>query len=224
MRILRSLVVIGLAVATRPSAAQRSDQPLPPARFGLTAGLNLSTFAGDGLGETSNRHGFVGGVDLVTPFNAIFSTQLEALYSMKGMKSLSSNPQNYAMFKLNYVEIPVSLRADAPTESVKPFAFTGPAFNLRVSCGADAVSNGATTSATCDQIESASSNGSKFRTLDVGWVFGGGLGFDVHDRRISLGARYEFGLRTITNTGTSKNRSLSFMASVEAPLPRRTGR
>src|SRR4051812_1972135 len=113
MRILKSLSVIGLAFASRTSLAQLSDTPLPPARFGLTAGLNLSTFAGEGLGPTANRHGFVGGMALITPFTANFSTQLEALYSMKGMKSLSSNPQTYATFKLDYIEIPVMLRGDA---------------------------------------------------------------------------------------------------------------
>ena len=85
MRIFKALSVIWLAVASRTSAAQRPEVPLPAARFGITGGLNLSTFAGDGLGPTANRRGFVGGVVLVSPFAANFSTQLEALYSMKGM-------------------------------------------------------------------------------------------------------------------------------------------
>ena len=217
--------MIGLAFASRTSAAQRPEAPLPTARFGITGGLNLSTFAGDGLGPTANRHGFVGGFVLVSPFTANFSTQLEALYSMKGMKSLSSSPQTYATFKLDYIDIPVMLRADVPVStSVKPFAFTGPSFDLRVSCGADGLLNGQATTASCDQIQSGFSNGSSFRTLDIGWVFGGGLGFDVHERRLSLSARYEVGLRTIATEGSSKNRAFSIMASVEAPLPRRTRR
>lgn len=226
MRILGSLIVIALAAAGRAAPAQRVDTPLPSARFGFTAGLNLSTFAGEGLGATDDRHGFVGGVVLVTPFAPNFSTQLEALYSMKGMKSLGPNSQNYATFKLNYVEIPLTLRGDAPASWwLKPFAFTGPAFDFRVSCGADVVVNGNTTSASCDDLQSSSPpTAVKFRTFDVGWLFGGGLGFDYHDRRISLGARYEAGLRTIREQGSSKNRALSFMASVEAPLPRRTRR
>jgi hypothetical protein len=107
---------------------------------------------------------------------------------------------------------------------VKPFAFTGPAFDFKVSCAAEAVASGKTTTETCGELESAFSSGSKFRTFDLGWVFGGGLGFDVNNRRVSLAARYEVGLRTITTPGSSKNRALSFMASVEAPLPRRTRR
>jgi hypothetical protein len=225
MRALRLLSAVLLAGVGRISLAQRPETPLPPTRFGLTAGLNLTTFAGDGLGATANRHGFVGGVDLVTPFTQNFSTQVEALYSMKGMKSLGSNPQNYALFKLDYVDIPVMLRGDLPvTPAFQPFVLTGPSFDIKVSCGGDAVSGGNTTTATCDEIEAGSSSGTKFRTLDVGWVFGGGLGFDFHNRRISFSARYEAGLRTIATKGTSKNRALSFMASVEAPLPRKVRR
>lgn len=226
MRTLKSLAPIALAAALQTSGAQLVDQPLPGARWGFTAGLNQSTFAGDGLGPTSSRHGFVGGVDLVTPFKPNFSTQLEALYSMKGMKSLGSSSSNYAMFKLDYIELPVLLRADASlTSAVKAFAFTGPSFGFRVSCGADVVQNGNETSNSCDDVQRVfSASGSKLRTFDVGWVLGGGLGFDVRNRRVSFGARYEAGLRTIGSQGSSKNRALSFMASVEAPLPRRTGR
>jgi hypothetical protein len=225
MRISIAVSVIGLAFASRTSAAQRFETPLPPAMFGITGGLNLSTFAGEGLGSTATRHGIVGGLMLVSPFAANFSTQLEALYSMKGMKSLSSSPQTYATFKLDYIEIPVMLRADVPlSTSVKPFAFTGPSFDIKVSCGGDGLVNGKATTATCAQIESGFSNGNKFQTLDVGWVVGGGLGFDIHERRVSLGVRYEVGLRTIATTGTSKNRALSLMASIEAPLPRKTRR
>jgi hypothetical protein len=224
MRNLRSLVVIALVIASRTSVAQLADSPLPGARFGLTAGVNLSTFDGEGLGPTSNRHGFIGGVVLATPFASNFSTQLEALYSMKGMKSLSSNSANYAMFKLDYIEIPLMLRGDAPVSMpVKPFAFTGPAFDFQVSCGSDVVAAGNSTSASCDDIESSSSS-LKFRSFDVGWVVGGGLGFDARGRKISVSTRYEIGLRGITTVGASKNRALSFMVGVEAPLPRRTGR
>jgi hypothetical protein len=226
MRIRRSLSVIVLAVASQTSVAQLTDTPIPGARFGFTAGLNLSKFAAKDLGPTSNRQGFIGGAVLVTPFTPNFSTQLEALYSMKGMKSLSSsNSANYATFKLNYIEIPVMLRGDAPVSMpVKPFAFTGPAFDFQVSCGSDVIANGRSTSESCNDIESSASSGLKFNKFDVGWVFGGGLGFDVNNRRVSVSARYEVGLRTITSTGSSKNRALSFMASVEAPLPRRTRR
>jgi hypothetical protein len=223
MRILGSLTVIALAIASRIAGAQLTETGLPRAMFGLTGGLNLTTFAGDGLGPTENRHGFVGGAMLTTPFTPVFSTQLELLYAMKGMKSLSSNPATYAMFKLNYLEVPLMLRADAPmSTSVKPFAFTGPAFDFKVSCGGDGVANGVTTSFSCDDLKSGSGGAVTSRTFDVGWVLGGGLGFPFHNRRISLSARYELGLRTISENGSSKNRALSFMASIEAPLPRKT--
>lgn len=220
MRILGSVVAIALAVASRTSFAQLTDTPLPPARFGFTGGLNLTTFAGNGLGPTADRRGFVGGVDFVTPFTPSFSTQIEALYAMKGMKSLGVNSSGYAMFKLDYIEIPVMLRGDLPLSgSFKPFAFTGPALDIKVHCWSDVVANGTTVlSESCSQ---SSSGIQKFNNPDVGWVMGGGAGFDFHNRRISFEARYEVGLRPILAGGSSKNRALSFMAAVEAPLPRR---
>ena len=225
MRILGSLSVVALALASRSTAAQLVENSIPAARIGLVAGLNMTKFSGDGLGPTDNRNGFVGGLTLVTPFTPVFSTQLDLLYAMKGMKSLSSNPANYAVFKLDYLEIPVMLRADLPLASpVKPFAFTGPVIDFQVSCSGDEVTGGKTISATCKEIESAFSSGAKFQKLDYGWVLGGGLGFDYHNRRISVGARYELGLRSVLTGGSSKNRALSLMASVEAPLPRKTRR
>lgn len=221
MRNHRSLSLIVLAFTARTVQAQLVVNSLPPARFGVTAGLNRTTFDGEGLGPTDHRTGFVGGGVLVTPFTPDFSTQLELLYAMKGMKSLASNRTDYALFKLSYLEVPVMVRGDLPLSSaVKPFAFTGPALDFKLSCSSDEVVGGnVTNSFDCDQIP-----GLKLRTMDVGWVLGGGLGFDYHNRRISLGARYELGLRTLSDGGTSKNRALSFMASVEAPLPRRSHR
>ena len=98
MRVLRIPSLVALAIASRAVGAQLVVNSLPPARFGLTAGVNVTTFAGDGLGPTDNRTGFIGGGVLVTPFTPVFSTQLELLYAMKGMKSLSpSNAANYAL-------------------------------------------------------------------------------------------------------------------------------
>jgi hypothetical protein len=224
MRIFKSLPVIALALAGGTSGAQLAVSTIPAARFGVTGGLNLTTFSGDGLGATADRKGFIGGAVLVTPFTQTFSTQLELLYAMKGMKSLGPSGGDYALFKLDYVEVPVMLRADAPISSaIKPFAFTGPSFDFKVSCGADAVGNGTPFSVNCGQITSGTGT-FKPRTLDIGWVLGGGLGFDYHDRRIGLSARYEAGLRSIREGGSAKHRALSFMASVEAPLPRKTRR
>ena len=47
------------------------------------------------------------------------------------------------------------------------------------------------------------------------------VAFDVGSRTLSLGARYELGMRDIAAGGKLKNRTLSFMASMEAPVPRK---
>ena len=77
------------------------------------------------------------------------------------------------------------------------------------------------TETTAFQLEALYAMKGEFKTVDVGWVFGGGLAFAAGRRAITIGARYEVGLRNITTVGDTKNRALSLVASVEVPLPRR---
>ena len=195
------LIALCLVIARGAGAQFRTD-PLPPARVGLTAGVSFARVAGDGFADVTIRRGFVGGASVITPFTETTAFQLEALYAMKGA-SLRNGAGSTASVGLDYVEIPLMLRRDVRlSNGMRPFAYSGPALNLKV-------------------LERDDPAAGEFKTVDVGWVFGGGLAFAAGRRAITIGARYEVGLRNITTVGDTKNRVLSFVASVEVPLPRR---
>src|SRR5215208_5394330 len=135
MRIRHSLPLLVL-FAWRDVAGQLTTMSLPGARFGIVGGVNLSKFAAPDLGPIANRKGFMGGVSLITPFKLNWATQVEVLYSMKGMKSLSETSSNTATFKLDYIEIPLMLRGGVPMSGrVRPLVYAGPALNFRIRCG-----------------------------------------------------------------------------------------
>ena len=195
------LIALCLAIARDAGAQFRSD-PLPPARVGLTAGVGFARVAGKGYADVATRHGFVGGASVITPFTNNMAFQLEALYAMKGA-SLRTGAGSSPSVGLDYVEIPLMLRGDVRLSGkMRPFAYSGPALSLKV-------------------LERDDPATGEFKAVDVGWVFGGGLAFAAGHRAITMGARYELGLRNITTVGETKNRVLSLVASVEAPLPRR---
>jgi hypothetical protein len=216
-RPLRLLSLICALSVPLEARAQFTDTPLPPTRLGLTAGVNLAKLAAPNLENVSNRDGFVGGASLVTPFAPNMAFQIEALYSMKGAVQTTTPPApaSKTTYILNYIEIPVMLRGDVQLlRTVRPFVYTGPALGIRIGCGLKNVAPTGTTSATCDEL-----SGQEFNRFDIGWMLGGGLSFDAGGRTISLAARYEHGFRNITTDNQIRNRVLSFMASVEAPLP-----
>jgi hypothetical protein len=193
------LIALCLVIARDAGAQFRSD-PLPPARVGLTGGVSFARVAGEGFADVTMRRGFVGGASVISPFSENMAFQLEALYAMKGAL-LRNGAGSTASVGLDYVEIPLMLRGDVRlSNGMRPFAYSGPALNLKV-------------------LERDDPAG-EFKTVDVGWVFGGGLAFAAGRRAISIGARYEVGLRNITTVGDTKNRVLSLVASVEVPLPR----
>lgn len=220
-RSLLFTLVAALLPAIRSARAQLSSEPLPPTRLGLTAGANFATLNGPNFRGGPSRNGFVGGIVLVTPFSPRMAFQLEALYAMKGGVSHPTSTST-ATLGLDYIEIPVMLRADIPASTrVRPFVYSGPALNYRVHCGIDASSSFGSQTASCDELEASDPTVGTFNTFDVGWIFGGGVAFDAHGRALTIGGRYELGLRGIASKDDAKNRLWSIVASLEVPLPQR---
>src|SRR5215211_3696797 len=86
--------------------------PLPAKRFGIVAGINSSTVAGDETEDASRRTGVIAGILLSVPVAPNFAIQPEFLYSMKGAKFGDSDAAGTV--KLDYAEIPILLRIDVP--------------------------------------------------------------------------------------------------------------
>ena len=182
--------------------------------------MNRATFDSDA--DLASRNAFVGGLSFLNPLSATMAFQLDILYSMKGAKSNDPSSNSSATLKFNYLSFPAMIRAEFPAAGrIRAFLHGGAAFDFRLSCSGDATFAGQKETATCDQLAEELSSDKSFSRFDWGPVLGGGVAFDVGSRTLSLGARYEIGMRDIAAGGKLKNRTLSFIASMEAPVPRK---
>ena len=214
LRNVRLLLAAGITMLPL-FATHAQTTVVPPARIGVTLGVNSSTLSGDNDGETSRRTGVIGGAFAVIPTTPVFSVQPELLFTMKGAKT--SEQGITGTLKLNYLEIPVLGRFDISAGSgVKPFVYAGPAISFNLSCTAQVSGSGINISGDCEDEDT----GESVKKVDYSGVIGGGLKFDVSGRAFAIGARYTHGFASIGDNGDAKNRTLSLLASLEFPWPK----
>ena len=147
--------------------------------FGVKAGLNLANAMGDDAEETSMKIGAVGGVFMCYDITEIFALQPELLFTMKGAKY--DEGDTTMSWKLNYIEIPVLLRVNLPTEGkIKPMLYAGPALGILMSAK--------------DEDEDIKDY---LKTMDIGVVAGAGVAYQLEKGAISFEARYEVGMSTV---------------------------
>jgi hypothetical protein len=210
-------LVLGLAIAARLDA-QATGEPL---RIGVIGGLNLAKFGGEDTADNlENRVGLLGGLSLTKARPGALGFEIDGLYSMKGAKS--SGAASEATFKLDYLEVPLLLRYDFPVAgTIRPHLAVGPSVALRVGCSAEGRSGGVTVSLDCDDAGDESF-GSDLRTFDAGIVVGGGVDFTAGRNTLTLGARYSYGLLSISGGDdiNTKNRVISLFAGFAIPLSR----
>jgi hypothetical protein len=209
-------------MSAAPTAnAQLQVYSLPPARIGLIGGMNRATFDSDAPGLT-NRSAFVGGISYINPLSTVRAFQMDILYSSKGAKSVDAASNSSATLMFNYITVPLMLRTEFPTTSrARAFLHGGAALDYRIGCGGEATFAGQKSTSSCDELRESLAPGKSFKRFDWGPMLGGGVSLDVGSRTLSVGVRYELGMRDIASgEGHLKNRTLSFVASLEAPLPR----
>ncbi len=147
--------------------------------FGVKAGLNLANVMGDDAEETSMKVGAVGGVFMCYDITEIFALQPELLFTMKGAKY--DEGDTTMSWKTNYIEIPVLLRVNLPTEGkIKPMLYAGPALGILMSAK--------------DEDEDMKDY---LKTMDIGIVAGAGVAYQLEKGAISFEARYEIGMGTV---------------------------
>ena len=118
-------LVLCLVFVVGPAAAQMG--------FGIKGGLNFAELSDvetvdtlDKL-ESESKTDFVGGAYLKFPLGAL-RLQIEGLYSLKGGEGqYSNNGLGSAPWEtqLTYLEIPVLLKYEFPTSTLKPFLYGG---------------------------------------------------------------------------------------------------
>jgi hypothetical protein len=158
----------------------------------LKGGLSYGNVSNEGLfpGNVNSRTGFALGIGAATGGPIGFG--LEALYAQRGMTS--SAP--LASRRLDYVDVPLYVRAALPMGPVQPFFYLGPQISFEVKCGSDGRSCPDTGR---DKVTYAG-------VIGAGARLGTGTG-------MSLEARYIYGLTdlrysTVTTSASYRTRSL----------------
>ena len=117
------------------AAALLLAMPAPaPAQSGIEVkgGFSYGNVSNRGLlpGALRERTGFAVGVGVGVSRN-LLAFGAEALYAQRGVES-SSEPDSSR--KLDYVDVPLYVRAALPLASVTPFAYAGPQLSFEVRC------------------------------------------------------------------------------------------
>ena len=191
-------------------------------RVGVIAGLNVANFGGDDTPEDlKSRTALLGGLSLVRARPGALGFEIDALYSMKGAKSTGvfEGVRSEAVFKLSYIELPLLARVEIPTAGgVRPHLVLGPSLALRVGCGAELSSRGASLTVKCEEFQE--SLDIDLKSFDLGVTAGGGIDFAAGRHTFTVGARYTYGLISIAKNDDTKNRAIQLVLGLSMPLDR----
>jgi opacity protein-like surface antigen len=164
--------------------------------FMTFGGTDSEVFENETGFDKSSRTGFALGAFAEWQINNTWAVEPQLLYIQKGAK-YKGNPaggtSGEATIKLDYVQIPVLLKAEYAKEgvSVVPGVFFGPAIGFKVGCSFGVEADGQSDSVKCDDA------GASVQDTDFSLVFGAGVELD----RLSLQVRYDLGLTNIDRDG-----------------------
>lgn len=187
----RGALVLALLTAPAALAAQ--------VEFGLKGGASFGNISNKGVlpGDLGTRTGFAAGASL--GFRAqVVGVGIEALYAQRGLSSDAADQ------KLDYVDIPVYLKLQAPTPGISPFGYLGPQVSFEVTCK----------NADLDCVDTGRS------TTDYAGVVGAGVKIGNESAiGFTIEARYIYGLKdlklsTVTSDDSFKTRSFLILGGI----------
>lgn len=174
MRVLSNLavVLVCLLLLPPPSSAHLS--------LGFQGGLSLATMGGDDASdEIGYRTGVGVGASLAIPVSDVVSIQPEVLYLQKGATDNLDGVD--FTFEANYVEVPLFLKIDVPTEGiVDPYFMFGPAIGFNAECQFTGEEDRVSIEVNCDEA------GLDIKSVDFGGVVAAGLGIETGPGEIML--------------------------------------
>lgn len=186
------LSTLVLTLAAAPASAQ--------VEFGLKGGASFGNISNKGLlpGNLKTRTGWAAGASL--GFRArLLGVGAEALFARRGLSSDGTGD-----LKLDYVDIPVYVKLQAPTPGISPYGYVGPQVSFEVTCKVDDV----------DCADGDRSKTDYAGVVGAGVKFGneGGVGFTAE-------ARYIYGLKdlkldTVTSSESFKTRSFLILGGI----------
>lgn len=163
--------------------------------FGVKGGINYATLSGEDIDDASYKLGFAVGAVAAFDVMDMVAIQGEVLYSMKGAEDYPATGQST---DLTYIEIPVLLKYSIPMAGmIAPNFFVGPSLGILLTAEDNEV----------DVKENT-------KSMDYGIVFGAGVDFDLGTGKVTVDARYNYGLTSIDDSGAEldvKNGGISVM-------------
>jgi len=207
MRKSHALLIVVALLAELPCAVGLRAQGTRSATVGVIGGVATTSFVGkDAADDLERRIGVLAGLSAVFATASRVQVEIDGLYATKGFRS--PGPSGYFDFSASYLEVPVLLRLSfAPDSRLRPFIAAGPAFGLRLDCGATIVSSAGTSNVTCGDLEKAMAT--KVTKTDVSGVLGAGLEFPFGAVQSTLAVRYSRGFSSVLG-GDNHFRALSF--------------
>ncbi len=197
MRSLRSLL-LGLIALALPSILFAQGE------FGVKGGVSFGNISNKGLlpGGLKTRTGFTGG--LYFGYRAaVLGIDVEGLYAQRGARSDQSFAT--AETKLDFIDVPVYVKATVPTGGIRPFAYAGPQISFEMRCRTAAGAACATNSVR--------------KKTDYAGVVGAGLRLGSSSGGLGIEGRYIYGLRnlelsTVTSSTSYKTRTFEILVSI----------
>lgn len=177
------ILTILLILSITSVKGQSSDQN--NIRFGVKGGLNISNMYTKDVQDENTIMGFHGGLFLKLPINSVLAFQSELLYTMKGSElTYNSFISGKASFSLNYIEMPL-LAVINVTQN----------FNIHGGVYLASLTGVKITNKSNVDLFNFENDMKKsdFEMYDYGLVAGAGLDLN----RVSLGVRYEYGLKPV---------------------------
>jgi len=222
MRSVRVGAIGGLLIGALHASALAQTTNLT---IGPILGLGFATWGGADAGGVGKRTGFLGGGFLSVPLGPLLWFRPEVYVAQKGFKE--SQQDASVEFKTDYIEVPALLGLTIPVQgsSIRPYVYAGPAISFNMNCKVTGSQGGTSTDIPCDDPLFSQVLGEelKMKGVDVGVLFGAGLGFPVGPGQLAVGVRYNLGFtKTVDVTGDPdvKNRVLSVTADFGFPLGR----
>ncbi len=206
---LRLTVLALVALAALPAAAQSAHRltvkgGIDSSNPDVSAHLNGLTV------ETGSKTAPVIGVGLESRLSDTWSTQVELMYVRRDTDmhfSGDGQPRIDAVYKLSYLDMPVTVKAAFLSAPFRPFLFAGPVFGIRLDAKSDNVAGGSGQSFSVkDQI----------RSTNLALTGGGGFDIRAGDSFwITLEGRYVYGLLNLSGAGDSwKTRDVQGLVGV----------
>lgn len=164
--------------------------------LGIKGGLSFGNVSNRGVlpGNLDTRTGFAVGLAF-TPGTSLLGLGVEGLYAQRGVEGDAPDTR-----KLDYVDVPVYLRATLSLSGIAPFGYAGPQVSFELRCR---TGDGACPSSDRPKTTTAA-------------VIGGGVRLGTRSA-ISLEGRYVYGLTdlklsTLTSSTSYKTRSFLILA------------